>query len=199
MNKLVLFFWTFIYTFSYAQEEYPIKKAADNIHEIVYQKLDTVAPNIFITDIETVDTIVRQTKKKYKLVYFLSYKCQSVIKTFPILLQFINKHSNTFELLPIIGHHHNEVAGFYDFLEKHNFYRPVYLLDTNVYGTKKNPFKRIDLFTQALCYTCDYKKMGFSSFFVIDENNRVVLHNNWNIVGLQKIKQLEELVKNVNN
>ena len=41
--------------------------------------------------------------------------------------------------------------------------------------------------------------MGFSSFFVIDENNRVVLHNNWNIVGLQKIKQLEELVKNVNN
>ena len=193
MKKIILIFCILTNTFSFCQEKINLEKASDNIQEIIDYQLDNSKPNIFISDIETIDSIVKLTKKKYKIIYFFSDRCHSVVETFPTLVKFINENSDKIELLPIIGHKNKEIPHFLEYLEKNKYFKPIYLLNMEKYGTKKNPFKRIDQLTQALCKECDYKKMGFSSFFVIDDNN-IVLHNNWNVIGLDKINQLKQLI-----
>tara|TARA_B110000259_G_C13991739_1_gene392784 strand:+ start:1095 stop:1685 length:591 start_codon:yes stop_codon:yes gene_type:complete len=193
MKKITLILLILTNTFSFCQEKINLEKASDNIQEIIDYQLDNSKPNIFISDIETIDSIVKLTKKKYKIIYFFSDRCHSVVETFPTLVKFINENSDKIELLPIIGHKNKEIPHFLEYLEKNKYFKPIYLLNMEKYGTKKNPFKRIDQLTQALCKECDYKKMGFSSFFVIDDNN-IVLHNNWNVIGLDKINQLKQLI-----
>lgn len=194
MNKLILICCLFSYTFSFSQEKISLEKASDNIQKIINYQLDSIKPTIFISDIETIDSIVKLTKKKYKIIYIFSDRCHSSVETFPTLVKFIAKNSDSFELLPIIGHRNKEMPHFIEYLKKNKYFKPMYLLNMKKYGSKKNPFKRIDQLIQALCKECDYKKMGFSSFFVIDQNSNIVLHNNWNVIGLNKINQLKQLV-----
>ncbi len=195
MKKLLLLFCILTNAFSFCQDKIEFERASDNIQKIIDYQFDNSKPNIFISDFETIDSIVKRTKKKYKIIYSFSDRCQSCVETFPTLIAFIQKNSYTFELLPIIGHRYEEMPYFVAYLKKVNYFNPVYLLDTEKYGTKKNPFKRIDKLIQKLCKECDYEKMGFSSFFVIDDDNNVVLHNTWDDVGVEKINQLKQLVK----
>ena len=194
MNKIFLLSCVFLCAYSFSQEKLNLEKASDNIQKIINYQLDNSKPNIFISDFETIDSIVKLTKKKYKIIYSFSDRCHSCVESFPTLVKYVNENSEKLELLPIIGHRYKEIPHFIDYLKKVKYFKPMYLLDMEKYGTKKNPFKRIDQLTQKLCKECDYKKMGFSSFFVVDDNNNIVLHNTWNDVGLEKIKQLKKLV-----
>ena len=38
----------------------------------------------------------------------------------------------------------------------------------------------MEKFIQQFCTECEYKKMGFSSYFVIKGYKEIVLHVNWN-------------------
>tara|TARA_B110000902_G_C14068005_1_gene498127 strand:+ start:70 stop:663 length:594 start_codon:yes stop_codon:yes gene_type:complete len=194
MKKIILIFCMFLYAFSFSQEKISLAKASDNIQKIINYQLDNTTPNIFISDFETIESIVKLTKKKYKIIYSFSDRCHSCVETFPTLIKFINKNSEKLELLPIIGHRNKEIHHFVEYLKKIKYFKPLYLLDMEKYGTKKNPFKRIDQLTQKLCKECDYKKMGFSSFYIFDNNNKIVAHNNWDFSWEDQLKQLKQLI-----
>jgi len=66
-------------------------------------------------------------------------------------------------------------------------------LDVEKYGNRKNPFKRLDILVKELCKECEFKKMGFSNFFVFDETKSIVLHNTWEVVELEELNQLKKL------
>jgi thiol-disulfide isomerase/thioredoxin len=194
MKKIILISCVFLCTYSFSQEKINLEKASDNIQKIINYQLDNSEPNIFISDFKTIESIIKLTAKKYKIIYSFSDRCHSCVETFPTLVQFINKNSDKFELLPIIGHRNKEIPHFVEYLKKIKYFNPMYLLDMKKYGTKKNPFKRIDQLTQKLCKECDYKKMGFSSFYVFDNNNKIVAHNNWDFSWAEKLEQLKQLV-----
>jgi hypothetical protein len=194
MKKIILIFFILTSTFSFCQEKINLEKASDNIQKIIDYKLDNSKPNIFISDIETIDSIVKLTKKKYKIIYSFSDRCHSCVEIFPTLVKFISENSEKLELLPIIGHRNKEIPHFVEYLKKVKYFNPMYLLDMEKYGTKKNPFKRIDQLTQKLCKECDYKKMGFSSFYIFDNNNKIVAHNNWDFSWEDQLKQLKQLI-----
>ena len=194
MKKIILIFFILTNTFSFCQEEINLEKASDNIQKIIDYKLDSYKPNIFISDIETIDSIVNLTKKKYKIILSFSDKCHFCTEEFPILTRYIKDNSDKFELFPVIGHKNKEIAHFIEYLKKIKYFKPMYLLDIEKYGTNKNPFKRIDQLTQKLCKECDYKKMGFCNFYVLNNNNKVVAHNNWDFKWEEQLKQLKKLV-----
>lgn len=194
MKKIILISCVFLCTYSFSQKKINLEKASDNIQKIINYQLDNSEPNIFISDFKTIESIIKLTAKKYKIIYSFSDRCHSCVETFPTLVQFINKNSDKFELLPIIGHRNKEIPHFVEYLKKIKYFNPMYLLDMKQYGTKKNPFKRIDQLTQKLCKECDYKKMGFSSFYVFDNNNKIVAHNNWDFSWAEKLEQLKQLV-----
>jgi len=195
MKFLLPLFFIFFSSYSYSQENIDLPDASNHIDDIIHQKLTLIKPTIFLSDIETIDTIIKSTKKKYKIVYLFSAKCHSSAELFPQITKFVNDHSLEFVLFPIIGHKYKEIPVFKDYLNRNHYYKPVYILNMGKYGKKRNPFKRLDQLTKTLCKECDYEKMGFSSFFVIDENNKVIVHNNWNFSGKDKLNQLQELVK----
>jgi len=194
MKKIILIFCILTNTFSFCQEKINLEKASDNIQKIIDYKLDNSKPNIFISNIETIDSIVKLTKKKYKIIYSFSDRCHSCVETFPTLVKFISENSEKFELLPIIGHRNKEIPHFFKYLKKIKYFKPMYLLYMEKYGTKKNPFRRIDKLTQKLCKECDYKKMGFSSFYILNNENKIVAHNNWDFSWEEQLNQLKQLI-----
>ena len=104
MKKIILISCVFLCTYSFSQEKINLEKASDNIQKIINYQLDNSEPNIFISDFKTIESIIKLTAKKYKIIYSFSDRCHSCVETFPTLVQFINKNSDKFELLPIIGH-----------------------------------------------------------------------------------------------
>ena len=64
MKKLILIFCILTNTFSFCQKKINVEKASDNIQKIINDQLDNSKSNIFISDFETIDSIIKLTKKK---------------------------------------------------------------------------------------------------------------------------------------
>jgi len=167
--------------------------AKDNLEKITSKNYDSNSTNIYIADIESIKTIIQKSGIKYKIVYNFSATCPSSTESFPKIMEFLKTH-NDFELIPIVGYRYTRFSEIKEYLEKIQYYSPVYFLDTELYGNKRNPFKRLDLLTKTICKDCIYQKMGFSSFYVLDQSNNVCAHNNWDIIGNEKMQQLYDLV-----
>lgn len=196
-KEIIIIFTLFLYaSIGFAQEKkISIKRASENIQNILNTNINDSLPQIYITDINTIDSLIRLSGKKYKIIYFFSSKCHSSIESFPKLIEVINENNAKVDLFPVSGNKYSEVPNITNYLKRQHYFKPIYILDTDKYGNKSNPFKRIDILTQKLCKECEFKKMGFSSFFVLDNNNNIVLHNTWEVIGLRKIEQLKELLK----
>jgi hypothetical protein len=70
-----------------------------------------------------------------------------------------------------------------------------YIVDTEKYGKYGNRFNRLAKVTKQICNECNTNKMGASSFFVVDENNMVVIHTNYYMTWDEKFSKLKQLIK----
>ena len=102
MKKTILFICSLLTSFSFCQD-FKLVKASDHIEAIASHKLEN-KPNIFITDFNALDTLIKRSKKKYKIVYYFSGSCQASYKTFPSLVEFLNENDTLFELFPYWWH-----------------------------------------------------------------------------------------------
>ena len=194
-NKLLFLFLEFFISKNIlAQSISEIENAGNNLENIIHGSLSKDAPHLFRIGFETIDTILKRSDKKYKIVYLFSMNCHSSLELFPRLVDFVNSNSE-FELFPIEGHRAIDTAMIKKYLSYYNFFGTMFILDTDKYGNKRNPFSRLDKLTKTICKECDYKKMGFSSFYIFDEENKVVLHNSWTTPGLKKMDALVEWYK----
>tara|TARA_R110000850_G_C9973025_1_gene465314 strand:+ start:858 stop:1406 length:549 start_codon:yes stop_codon:yes gene_type:complete len=154
---------------------------------------------IEIIDIDQLEKKIKESNKKYKIIFYISKSCSSSIMFFPKIIELINNHSDIVELYPIIGDRLSEITEYEAYLKHIQYFNTVFILDTEKYGNKKNPFKRLDILTQKLCLECEYKKMGFSSFFVINDYSQVILHNNWTIPHKERYLKLKKILENHND
>ena len=193
MKKTILFICSLLTSFSFCQD-FKLAKASDHIEAIASHKLEN-KPNIFITDFNDLDTLVKRSKKKYKIVYHFSGTCPASYKTFPSLVEFLNENDTLFELFPMVGHRYSEIPHYIEYASRIKYFKPIYILDMEKYGKRNNPNNRIRKLNKTLCKECDYKKMGASSFFVVDENNKVVTHTNYYMTWDEKFSKLKQLIK----
>ena len=192
MKNTILFICSLLTSFSFCQD-FKLVKASDHIEAIASHKLKN-KPNIFITDFNALDTLIKRSKKKYKIVYNFSSACSASTETFPSLLKFLNENDIFFELFPIGGHKYKRVPDYLNYLKKINYFNPVYIVDTEKYGKYGNRFKRLAKVTKQICNECNTNKMGASSFFVVDENNKVVTHTNYYMTWDEKFSKLKQLI-----
>lgn len=177
-----------------AQSFSEIENAKNKLENILHGSLSRNQPHLFKADIETIDSIIKRTSKRFKIVYNFSMTCHLSTELFPKLVDFVN-NNNEFELFPIFGYREIDTVLVNNYLTYNKFFGNMFILDTEKYGNKKNPFNRIDKLTRSICKECDYKRMGFSSFYIFDENNNVALHNSWITPGLKKLEVLSEWYK----
>ena len=192
MKNTILFICSLLTSFSFCQD-FKLVKASDHIEAIANHKLEN-KPNIFITDFNDLDTLIKRSKKKYKIVYYFSSGCPFVTETFPSLLKFLNEKDIFFELFPIGGHKYKRVPDYLNYLKKINYFNPVYIVDTEKYGKYGNRFKRLAKVTKQICNECNTNKMGAGNFFVIDENNEFVFFTNHYATFEQELNQLKQLI-----
>ena len=192
MKKTILFICSLLTSFSFCQD-FKLVKASDHIEAIASHKLEN-KPNIFITDFNDLDTLIKRSKKKYKIVYFFSGSCQASYKTFPSLVEFLNENDTLFELFPMVGHRYSKIPHYIEYASRIKYFKPIYILDMEKYGKRKNSNNKMDKLNKTLCKECDYKKMGASSFFVVDENNNIIVVNDYYFSWEQQLNQLKQLI-----
>jgi hypothetical protein len=108
-----------------------------------------------------------------------SHRCSSSIELFPDIIKFVNENSDKYKLIPVIGYRYNEVMEIRRYLKYLQYFKPLYIINTEIYGNRKNAFKRLDKMIKYMCSECDYKKMGFSSFLLIDSKGNIIGHTTW--------------------
>ena len=193
MKKTILFICSLLTSFSFCQD-FKLVKASDHIEAIANHKLEN-KPNIFITDFNDLDTLIKRSKKKYKIVYNFSSACFASVEAFPLLLKFLNENEHLFDLFNVSGVKYKWIPRISEYLKKINYFNPVYLVDTEKYGKYGNRFNRLGKVTKQICNECNTNKMGASSFFVVDENNKVVTHTNYYMTWDEKFSKLKQLIK----
>ena len=193
MKKTILFICSLLTSFSFCQD-FKLAKASDHIEAIASHKLEN-KPNIFITDFNDLDTLVKRSKKKYKIVYHFSGTCPASYKTFPSLVEFLNENDTLFQLFPMVGDRYSKIPHYIEYASRIKYFKPIYILDMEKYGKRKNSNNKMDKLNKTLCKECDYKKMGASSFFVVDENNNIIVVNDYYFSWEQQLNQLKQLIK----
>ncbi|MEI6696101.1 MAG: hypothetical protein WCO13_08540 [Bacteroidota bacterium] len=195
MKYIIFLFFILTFHLSTAQNiNYILKDVSSGMNEIKnYNKIDSL-PKFYIIDNSSFDSLMKSSTKKYKIIYNFSHKCSSSREVLPKLLEFISQNVTIFELYLIIGYRYDNVFDISNYLKnKIHFYEPAYFLDIKKYGKRKNPFSRLDKFIKQYCPQCEYRKMGFSSYFVFDKDNKIILHTNWEYDSNALVNELKKL------
>ena len=69
---------------------------------------------------------------------------------------------------------YDDVSLLKKYFNHYKYYSPIFILDTQKYGNRKDPSKRNDLMVEYLCKDCDPNNMGFSDFFIKDINGETL-------------------------
>lgn len=132
---------------------------------------DTIA-KVYSIDLNTLDAIL-DSKNKTVVVYSFSVLCKISRQRFPIINEILLNKKNT-ELIIVSTNTFQEINLLKKYFKEYNYYSPIFILDTTIYGNKKDPSKRNDLMVKYLCKDCDPNNMGFSDFFIKDSNKKIV-------------------------
>ena len=81
MKKTILFICSLLTSFSFCQD-FKLVKASDHIEAIANHKLEN-KPNIFITDFNDLDTLIKRSKKSIKSFIIFQVHAPLVLKHSP--------------------------------------------------------------------------------------------------------------------
>lgn len=121
---------------------------------------------------------IKESDKKYKVIYIFCDYCQPSIERLPQLLDLVNKNSDSIDLFPVCAQDSAEVAAY---IEKYQAVIPFFLINQD----RKR--KRIS-FYNPIKATCKYiernfkipiDKMGASDFCILDKDNMPLVQTNW--------------------
>lgn len=180
----------------YKTEPYVLKPASKHLEEITPYHGSDGSVKLYIADSETLDTLIKRSQKRYKIVLFYTYWCSACRKSLPEILAFTAKYESHFDLFLVTGDRYDKLALNMYYLEAElNYSRPVFVLDQKRYGDKKNAFSRIDKFIEESCSICRPKKMGFAAHYVYNESNQILYYSGWEDELEQQLAKLKTLIE----
>lgn len=132
---------------------------------------------ILLVENEQLTTLIKQSEKKYKLLYVFCDYCQPSVERFPRLVERL-KDNRLVDFFPICA---QDSADVNSFIKNHPVKSVFYIINSN----RKR--KIIDLYNPIKA-TCKYltkelnvrtKEMGASDVCILNEKNEVVWQSNW--------------------
>ena len=172
------------------ENQFNAKNKISNIIEKINLKKEV---NIYISDIETINEILTFSKSKYKIVYSFSNTCHFSFDAFPDLINFVAKNEYKFELFIIVSNRYDEINSIKKYFNNLKYFQPIFILDTEKYGNKKNPSSRNEKMISQLCDKCDKNKMGFSDIFILDTNGKTIYNSNYDIPWPKIFEEIQVL------
>lgn len=152
-----------------------------------------IAPKPKIVNQIQLDSVIHQSECSYKIVLFYNYWCQSSWQNLPPIMEYCQNHNEQIQLILIAGELPEKIGSLQGFLSMMKFYDTTYLLDIKDYGKRKNPFSRIDKCVEAICPSCNPKKMGYTAYIVFDKNDKVIFSATYELDGKQKVDAIKSL------
>lgn len=178
----------------FKSEPYELKYASESINEIINYNTHDSLVKFYITDYKTTDSLIKLSNKQYKIVFIYTYWCKPCIETLPQVQAYVNEHQNNFDLFIITGDRYEKIPFNIYYLEnKLHYYSPAFMLDLEKYGKSKRGLSRINKFIKQMCKICEYKKMGYSSYIVFNNENKIILNTTWEFDIDRKLRELKIL------
>ena len=198
-NKISLAFILFLVLNSkiIAQDNYVVKDAVDFYDEILnYNKNDSTI-KLYAACLDDFDYLLKKSEKKYKIIYIASHWYKLIV--FPKIVKFANKNEANVDLYVVFGNQYKTIPGILWYMDFHEYYKPFFILDVNKMGNKGGIFheySRINKLISFLCPECNYKKIDYSDYIVLDKDNKVVFYTTVKDGRKDKINLLKNLDMN---
>lgn len=170
VKKLYLLF-IFISSVLFSQEYISVDKTDNNREHIklVNMNINELKNSIF------------NSSKNIKVIYFFNNYCSQSLKFTPYLNEIYLKNKDKFDLFVISRKKPKKIEQLYNYLFYEGYYFPVF-------NVSKESFKSI---ANVLCSDCNQKIMGYSDFFILDNNNILLSQSNYDLSTTEKIKVLK--------
>lgn len=146
---------------------------------------------------EQLATNIKDSNKKYKIIYIFCDYCQPSVERLPRLIELVNKHSESIELFPICAQDSVEVATY---LEQNQATTPFYLINQERKRKKisfYNPIKATCKYIERY-FNVSADKMGASDFFILDQDNKSFAQTNWEMKDEEYFRILNQLITDNN-
>lgn len=143
-----------------------------------------------IVDNDSLKSVITASDKPYKLIYVFCDYCRPSVERFPKLLEML-KGKTDVALFPVCAQGYGEVA---EYLKRNGFSETIYLIN------QKRKNRLISLYNP-IDFTCKLlkkqlglptEKMGASGYCLLDKDNKVLLHTNWEMSDSVYFGQLKE-------
>lgn len=128
--------------------------------------------------------LVFSSGKTVKIIYFFNQSCSASIDFSPKVNDYYRNSKSEFDLYVVPREKQKNEADLRDYLFYYNYSFPVYMLD------KRNLNQIID----ELCPECNTKVMGYSSFFVLDSENKLLVQSDFNKTDEHNLNLLKKYI-----
>lgn len=161
--KYFIYFLLTLSSFSiYSQEKLSALKI-DN-YEGVFT--DTLSSNIYEINKNDFHGLIKNSKKKYHLIYVFAWWCKPCIETFPAVLDHFYKNKNIeLYILNIERNNSKDLKHLQDILKKQYHIKKATFMISEVYG--KRPKKKYTNFIYDL--VPEHEKYGLGLFLLFDK------------------------------
>jgi L-rhamnose mutarotase len=164
-------------------------------YTIAQETKDTATFDFIRTNSSELQSKIKNSEKKYKLIWIFCYYCHASQVQFPETVKYVNSRDDI-DFYAICDNEHADKNAV-KYLQKELYKGSIYVLLTD----KKRKLisvrslKYIESFIKSICSSCDYKKMGASNYLIFDKENNVIAHTTYETDDVEYWKILENLPK----
>jgi len=146
--------------------------------------------SVEVVSIKDFNNVVYSSNKKLKIVYFFKRGCSANAEAMPKINIFYKTQKSNIDLFVVSFANKNNKQDLKDHFFFEGYYTPVYIIDDSaIFNNKK--YRKV---VENLCDDCDQKSMGYGDFFVLDQNDQLIVQSNYNQNLEEKINLLKSQV-----
>lgn len=97
-----------------------------------YFHIETEMPENLVkirqADVAMMDSLIKTSQKKYKIVYLFCDEADLSLSNFPDVVKYVASHKDKFELFPVSEKNQNGLSCIAKYLHKVSYYNPVYVM-----------------------------------------------------------------------
>jgi hypothetical protein len=165
-------------------------------YTVAQETKDTATVDFFVSTNESdLQSKIKNSEKKYKIVWIFCYYCYASQVNFPKVIEYLNGRDDI-DFFAICDNEHIDEKAI-QYLTKESYKGSIYILSKK--KKKKlisiRSLKYIESVLKNICLSCDYKKMGASDYVIFNKENDVIAYTTYEVNDIEYFKILENLSK----
>lgn len=137
-------------------------------------------------------TEIKQSAKKYKLLYVYCGWCKYSVERYPRVASMVEGHADI-AFYPISAQDSVEADGY---MRKYGIRYPLYVIDQGRRRKMIDLHNPIDVVCKYLTreFGFDTSRMGGSDFVLLDKDNHVLMQTDWDMNTDESLRRLKEYI-----